>query len=420
MGIVTLLLNTLFILICILIYQFFWLDREDNDPKNELLISLFAATALVLCMTFPFQLRSGFIYDLRMVPIILCFLYGGIRSIAFVGIVYLSYRYYLGGAGLFSSMVIYFTICMIVACSYYFTPAFFKHWKKTLGIVLIILSTVFLFIMGELHEQSLSHLIDSSYVGLFPIHFLINLITMAVSLYLIDEMLEKRRLKERIRRTEKMFILGELSATFAHELRNPLTTVHGFIQLMMSSLVFETKRTEYLRIMMTELELAESYLAEFLKLTKPSDDAREPVDLGELIGEVSEALLNLAAENHVEIRSEVNSTVVIEASRIKVKQCLFNLMKNGIEAMTEGGILRIILKRNRKNVVIDIIDTGVGMTREEIKRIGLPFYSTKVRGTGLGTIISYSIIKDLNGDVEIVSKKGKGTCFTITLPLIQQ
>ena len=99
-----------------------------------------------------------------------------------------------------------------------------------------------------------------------------------------------------------------------------------------------------------------------------------------------------------------------------LKICLTNIIQNGIEAMKNGGVLQINIQKIKGNIVIDIIDTGIGMSSQQIKRIALPFYSTTEKGTGLGTMIAYSIIKELNGDIEIESELGKGTHFSITIP----
>lgn len=411
MGLVTLFLNTLIILICVLSYQVFWLDRTENEPKNELLISLLSTIAIVLCMTFPFNLHAGYIYDLRMVPILLCFLFGGIRSMIFVGFVYLSYRYYLGGAGFFTSVIIYPTLGITVGALYFFVPTFMRKRKKLVSMSLMVIYWLILFFANFIQRMDLQH------VQFLLLHLLLNLFTLGISLYLIESMLEKKRLKEKIQRTEKLTLLRELSAAFAHEIGNPLTTVHGFLQFMMNNPISDMKRNEYLQIMMTELTHAESILAEYLSLTKSQLDTSESLNLELLIKEVIETISPLAADNFVEIQSKLQPLVLIEADPLRVKKCLINIIKNGIEAMNEGGILTIMLQKEGKEVLIGITDTGVGMTREEIKRMGMPFYSTKEKGTGLGTIIAYSIIKELKGDVEIKSKKGEGTSCLITIPV---
>ena len=105
MGISTLLLNTFIIIICILSYQVFWLEHKEKIACNNILISVLSSIAIIFCMTFPFHLHAGFIYDLRFIPIILVFLYGNTKSIISIGILYLSYRFYLGGSGVFHHLL---------------------------------------------------------------------------------------------------------------------------------------------------------------------------------------------------------------------------------------------------------------------------------------------------------------------------
>lgn len=416
MGLVPLLLNTLIILISVLCYQVFWLDREDTEPKNELIISLLASVAIVLCMTFPFRTHFGFIYDLRTVPIILCFLFGGVRSTLFVGVVYLSYRYYLGGAGFYTAVIIFGFLCLVVSCFYVFAPAFFRKRKMFIGIILLSVYTAIFYIAATLHVQNSVLRFDLHMTLLQLLHFSINLLTMGIAFYLIDGMLEKKRLKEKFRRAENLFILGELSAAFVHEIGNPLTAVHGFLQFMMNHPLTDKKRNEYLYLMKTELLHAESILAQYLSL-KSQADTKETIDVGSLILEAIKTLSPAATENFVQIQDKLQLGVMIEANPLKLKQCLIHMMKTGIEAMTAGGVLTITLKQERNEAAIDIVDTGAGMTKEEIKRKGMPFYSTKEEGTGLETMVAFSMIKELKGDVEIKSKKGEGTCCSITIPV---
>ena len=107
--------------------------------------------------------------------------------------------------------------------------------------------------------------------------------------------------------------------------------------------------------------------------------------------------------------------------RKKFQQCLINVMKNGIESMkSKGGKLQIHLSGFQDTVKIDISDQGVGMSQEQIKRLGQPYFSNKETGTGLGLMVSYSIVKGMNGTIEVSSEVGKGTCFRLNLPAFQQ
>ena len=133
----------------------------------------------------------------------------------------------------------------------------------------------------------------------------------------------------------------------------------------------------------------------------------------------------LSTMNGVEIEQEIydpeqNQFMTI-GERKKFQQCLINIMKNGIESMnSKGGKLQIHLSGFQDTVNITISDQGVGMSQEQINRLGQPYFTTKEKGTGLGMMVSYSIVKGMNGTIHVSSELGKGTCFRLTLPALQQ
>ena len=165
-----------------------------------------------------------------------------------------------------------------------------------------------------------------------------------------------------------------------------------------------------------ELEKTQLIIEDYMSLVKPKICLKESLDISQIVQQVINAISPMALLHNVEIKTSNKDPLYINANADKIKRCLINIAINGIEAMVHGGILQINVKKMKNNVVINIIDSGIGMSPEEIKRIAMPFYSTKEKGTGLGTMISYGIIKELNGDIEIKSEKGKETCFSIIIP----
>ena len=133
----------------------------------------------------------------------------------------------------------------------------------------------------------------------------------------------------------------------------------------------------------------------------------------------------LSTMNGVEIEQEISdpeqNQFMTIGERKKFQQCLINIMKNGIESMnSKGGKLQIQLSGFQDTVNITISDQGVGMSQEQINRLGQPYFTTKEKGTGLGMMVSYSIVKGMNGAIHVSSELGKGTCFRLTLPALQQ
>ncbi|MEH6849078.1 ATP-binding protein, partial [Bacillus pseudomycoides] len=237
-----------------------------------------------------------------------------------------------------------------------------------------------------------------------------------LSIYLIEGMIEKFKMKEKIQRAEKFYTASELAASIAHEVHNPLTTVYGFTQLFRENELSKTSQDEYLKIMLMELEKVQLVINDYLSLTKPQNTVKKPLNINCVFREVTNMISPLALSYNVEIHKDIPECLNINANPEKLKQCITNILQNGIEAMKDGGVLQIHAQKIKGNLVIDIIDSGVGMSQTEIKRIATPFYSTKEKGTGLGTMIAYSIIRELNGDIEIESTKGKGTRFSIIIP----
>ena len=415
MGVPTLLLNAFIIIICILSYQVFWLEREGKALRNDIFISILASTAIVLCMTFPFHYQSGYIYDLRLIPIIMALLYGGLRSIVIITIIYISYRFYLGGNGFIPSLIVY-TMTVSITMLFKYFKDYFKRGKMLFSALIILMCTCAYSTFALVNQFKINGSISPAFI-----HFIINYIvtitiTGLISFYLIEGMIEKYKMKEKIQREEKFYAISELAAAFAHEIRNPLTAVYGFMQLFQRNEISEINKDEYIQVMLSEIERTQLIIDDYLSLAKTKDVLQDKLDISLLVNQIINIISPLATLHNIEVKSSINNSLFIHANANKIKQCLINIIKNGIEAMTQGGTLQINLRNLEKNIIIEIIDSGIGMTAEEINRIALPFYSLKEKGTGLGTMIAYGIIKELNGEIQIKSKKGKGTCFSIILP----
>ena len=417
MWIHTLLLNAFIIILCIFCYQIFWLDKDGNKVRNKVLISFLSSISTVLCITFPFSFHLGYIYDLRLIPIILAFLYGGLRSFTFVTFVYLSYRFYLGGNGFFPSFIIMVILFVSIIVLFYFVrPADLEKRRKFFGTLLILISTSSFSVFAIITEIKIDGTPGYVRMQFLCSYIVINILTGLLSIYLIEGMIEKYKMKEKIQRAEKFYVISELAASFAHEIRNPLTTIYGFIQLVHKNEISETHKDEYLQVILQELEKAQLIIDDYLSLGKPQNNVKDSLDIRLIVNQVINNISPLASLHNIEIKSSINDSLSINANADKIKQCLINIIKNGIEAMANGGMLRINVKKGKNSIVIEIIDSGIGMSPEEVKRIAMPFYSLKEEGTGLGTMIAYGIIKELNGDIEIKSEKGKGTCFSIIIP----
>lgn len=233
----------------------------------------------------------------------------------------------------------------------------------------------------------------------------------------MESIIKKTKLQQDLQRAEKMNAIGQLAASVAHEIRNPMTVVKGFLQLFYNREKMGEEDREYIKLMITEMDRAENIINEYLSLAKPNVEDLEVIDCTELIHSVADLMSSYALlTSGITIELEVEDSLSIKGSKSELKQVFLNIMKNGIEAMKDGGRLFITVKKANSMVAFVIADTGVGMTKEEVKRLGTPFYSLKEKGTGIGLMVCYQIIERMKGRIEVQSEKGKGTSFTIELP----
>ncbi len=231
----------------------------------------------------------------------------------------------------------------------------------------------------------------------------------------VRDITELKRSREIIQHSEKLSVVGELAAGIAHEIRNPLTSLRGFVQLLGLGQDFGK---EYSHIMLSEIDRINSIVSELLLLAKPRNMDFAHRSLKELLDDVI-TLLNAQANLHgVQIVTSYfeQSNTIIFCEENKIKQVFINILKNAIEAMTEGGLITIKIVHATEEVCISFVDEGCGIPEELLPKIGQPFYTTKEKGTGLGMMISHSIIQSHQGTLNIHSEVGKGTVVEITLP----
>ncbi|WP_445487272.1 ATP-binding protein [Niallia sp. 03133] len=233
---------------------------------------------------------------------------------------------------------------------------------------------------------------------------------------IIRDITEKKQAQELVIKTEKLSIAGELAAGIAHEIRNPVTAIKGFLQLTEHN---DGINPVYYEIMEAEIERIELILSELLMLSKPQAVHYELTNIHELIQDIVILLEAEAIMNNVEIEMEFDSTdIFINCEKNQIKQVSINFIKNAIEAMADGGRLIIQIKnRENKNVLIRFIDEGCGIPDHVLSKLGQPFYTTKEKGTGLGFMVSKKIIENHNGIVTIASKENIGTTIEVKIPI---
>jgi len=231
-----------------------------------------------------------------------------------------------------------------------------------------------------------------------------------------------RSLEQQVRQNDRLVTIGQIAAGTAHEIRNPLTSVKGFLQILKNTLVEKNLETElsYTDIMLSEIERVNKLVNEILLLSKPKDMIYKPTDINGVIKDILPIIYNQSLLYDIEVRHilDKGSPIVIADSEL-LKQVFLNIAKNGIEALTAGGVITISTAINQANKQAEILihDNGPGIPNYIADKIFEPFFTTKESGTGLGLSICQKIIHDLGGAIR-VSTKGYGTTFQINLPLI--
>jgi len=216
-------------------------------------------------------------------------------------------------------------------------------------------------------------------------------------------------------RREKLSVVGELAAGIAHEIRNPLTTIKGFVQLQKEK---NESTSQISNIILSELDRINQIVSELLVFSKPQSKILKEFELKELLDYVIKLTSHEATLYNVKIIIENDADhAVLYGDMNELIQVFVNVIKNSIDAMPNGGRTKIRTKRIEDKVQIEVIDTGVGIPKERLEKIGEPFFTLKEKGMGLGLTMSNKIIQDHKGIFEIKSKVGFGTKVVITLPV---
>lgn len=229
-------------------------------------------------------------------------------------------------------------------------------------------------------------------------------------------------LEQKIQHNDRLAMIGQIAAGTAHEIRNPLTSVKGFLQMLGSSLEEKDmiKEKGYIDIMLTEIQRINLLVSEFLLLSKPKETEFQRVDLNVVFRELLPFVENEALLHGIDIEFKSAGKLPTVVGDIELlKQVFLNICKNALEAMENKGKLTIThtYDRANKKVSIHVEDTGPGIPEEVQSKIFDPFFTTKEEGTGLGLPICQKIVHEFGGEIQL-SSSNRGTTFYIILPYI--
>jgi len=235
-----------------------------------------------------------------------------------------------------------------------------------------------------------------------------------------QEGLERERLEEEIRQTERLTALGHMSAGLAHEIRNPLGIMKVSIQLLAQEKADDGVVSEYCRVLLEECERLNRLVSEFLSFARPKEPVRERIKLGKLLDEGVSLIQPALRQHHMEIeqvRRQVD-IMEVEVDPDQVKQVILNILLNAIDAQGEGGV--ILLEGVQKDGLVGfaVSDEGSGISPDSMPYIYDPFFTTKEKGTGLGLSVVHRILDQHGGKITAANRGGRGVRVEILLPFI--
>ncbi|MCF6411067.1 ATP-binding protein [Pseudalkalibacillus salsuginis] len=376
--------------------------------KQKLFFGVISSLAAIGCMYYPIDGFRTTVFDLRTVPLIVVTLYAGLIPGLMCSLVIIFTRLSIGGEYAWVGVLIT-VVALVIGFAYsrMFNEAL-KKWKP--GLVAGFLFFLLYILILHIH-------VDFLPVRFYFIYFFSFYTLYFLLILLIDRLIRINLQLEETIYLGKLSVLGQMAASIAHEIRNPLTTVRGMIQFL-SRHTKDDQLKQHAPLIIDELDRSNKIISDYLSLVKPSEMKLQTVDLNEIVEDITHLLSPLAVFNSVVIKPELSKSHLVKVDEHQLKQCLINLIKNGIEAIEGNGTIYI---RDEVNVAdaVDLVieDTGKGMTKEEVQKIGLPFYTTKTKGTGLGTMITFRLIKNMKGSIYYTSTRDKGTSVIVRLPV---
>jgi len=284
---------------------------------------------------------------------------------------------------------------------------------------------------SEKHYSNFESGVISSARGMVPVSFSSTILSdhdgkKIGALLIITDLSEVKELEEKVRRADKLSALATMAAGMAHEIKNPLSSMKVLSQLLPIKFQDDEFRKKFEEIMPREIGRIDRIIESLLSFARATAPKYEKIIIEDLIEENIKYYTAQAESSGVKIIKDYSSIPLIMCDRDQMTQVFSNLILNAIQAMPEGGELKIRISEGKKienitqNIVMEFSDTGHGISSQNLKKLFDPFFTTKYAGTGLGLTITHSIIDGHRGTIDVKSEPGRGTTFTITLPVSQE
>lgn len=404
------------------IYFYNLIFTHSTKKRTEFLAGLAFGLMSILSMNFP--IISGEIqWNLSWVPLVICALYMGGKSILICGVLVIGYSYYLGkfilSVNALVVALILLILIMLIKKKYHHT----NNNKKFIAILCISIVTFFIVITAsELHYLYMNQ-VDLFYQQGFELYLLMGVtyvIGILINAYFIESILSNLKLVEQVHNAEKMNMMSELAASIAHEIQNPLTAVRGFIQL--TKVKVDKDLHHYIDTAIDELDKTELIISDYLNLAIPKQNSEmKEFNINKALKEVILLVQSYANIKGIKLDHFIEKNIYITVDPITFKQAILNLVKNAITA-TDDGSVKIVTSYCKKTdkINIKIIDTGAGMDTEQLQILGKPYITTKTYGTGLGLLVTFRLIDSMGGNLTFESSVNKGTTACIELKGIKK
>jgi two-component system, sporulation sensor kinase B len=406
------LLQLTFMVTPIFIYFTFITEKVKSDRNGKVIMSILWGISILLCMSFPVSFGQNARLELRMIPLLFGTLYGGFWPGIFLSALIILYRLTFGiSIGLYNTVLVLFLTLPVIL---FFQKSFARSKKDKRVKIAVGLS--FYYCLVGITIFSVLRGVTIDYLKVQMIHLLFAVAATLFFIVLYESIREIHQLRLELQNSEKLRVIGELTSVFAHEIRNPMQVTRGFLQLLNEPDLPDTKK-KFIQLSIEELDRANEIISDFLAFGKPTSDHNEEIDVGYQIHRAVNIIQSYTLNRNVEIKADIHDNCSIYANPQKLNQCLINILKNAIESMPNGGMVWITCTSTDDGYIkITIKDQGIGMTKQQMDRLGSPFYSLKESGTGLGMMVSFQIVRSFKGNIHVNSEKDEGTEFTILIP----
>lgn len=385
------------------------LSRQRNEKEYNITFTAITLLTVWLTMLFPVKMGSGLVFDFKFIPIFIAFFYGG-SIIGFIGI----------GLLIVLDSITKHTNIFIVILNYAIISIPFTYLKKRYlwySLPKKLTIAFFFYLVISITRFMVLFKIDRFDLFIYLLLFsLVSYLTLAFIIYIIEINDIQLFIMDKLQQAEKLNSISQLAASVAHEIRNPMTTIRGFMQLLKDEKNLTVDQNMFVTVSLEELDRTQTIINDFLSLARPNCNEYQIINISILLKEIVDFMRPYGMISGIDIVTKIEENLIIKGSSHEFKQLMINLIKNGIEAMNKGGILSITAQIYESDIKIIIKDEGVGMSKSQIKQLGQPYYSTKTKGTGLGLMICFDIIKRMRGAVHIDSSENDGTAFTLFFP----